>query len=106
MELIAAWSALRSSRENSGFCRKVAARRTKIRFVFEDTFRMKIIRVPWIRCRADEVDAEPFDMEWRGRSFQVLAYSEREASDWWRSLSEAERSDCFGIETTGEVELF
>lgn len=71
---------------------------------------MKIIRVPWIRCRADEVDAQPFDMEWRGRAFQILAYTEREAADWWRSLPESERASCFGEqgpdEPTSELELF
>jgi hypothetical protein len=58
--------------------------------------RMKTIRVPWIRCRADEADAIPFEMEWRGRGFQVLAYSEKEAWQWWRDLSEREREDYLG----------
>jgi hypothetical protein len=52
---------------------------------------MKVIRVPWIRCRADEADAAPFEMEWRGRYFSVLAYTENEARSWWRGLSERER---------------
>lgn len=57
---------------------------------------MKIIRVPWIRCRADEVDAMAFEMEWRGRFFSVLAYHESEARDWWRGLTEREREIYLG----------
>ncbi len=58
---------------------------------------MKVIRAPWIRCRADEVDAVPFTLEWRGRKFQLLAYSEKEAADWWRGLSEHEREAAMGL---------
>jgi hypothetical protein len=64
--------------------------------------RMKIIRVPWIRCRADEADAFPFEMEWRGRYFNVLAYSENEARDWWRGLSEREREIYLGGNSNGD----
>lgn len=60
---------------------------------------MKTIRVPWIRCRADEVDAVSSELEWRGRSFVLLAYSEKEARDWWRSLSESERENALGMAT-------
>jgi hypothetical protein len=68
---------------------------------------MKIIRVPWIRCRADEVDAQCFEMEWRGRHFSVMAYSENEARDWWRSLPEREREAVLGGGSGGgEIELF
>lgn len=58
---------------------------------------MKVVRVPWIRCRADEVDAVPSEMEWRGRAFSVLAYSEKEAREWWRSLAEREREELLGM---------
>ena len=58
---------------------------------------MKILRVPWILCRADEAGALPFEMRWRNRSFTVLAYTEKEASDWWRSISEREREELLGI---------
>ena len=40
---------------------------------------MKVIRVPWIQCRADEAGAECFPMEWRGKDFEIMAYNEREA---------------------------
>ena len=39
----------------------------------------------------------PSTMEWRGRSFKVLAYSEKEATEWWRSLSDRERQDLLGM---------
>ena len=58
---------------------------------------MKTVRVPWIRCRADEVDAIPCEMEWRGQHFAVLAYSEKEARDWWRTLSDSERENSLGM---------
>lgn len=58
---------------------------------------MKVVRAPWIRCRADEVDAISSTLEWRGRSFKVLAYSEKEALAWWRSLSDQEREDLLGM---------
>ena len=58
---------------------------------------MKTVRVPWIRCRADEVDAVPIEMEWRGRRFELLAYSQKEAGDWWRSLSDREREEVLGL---------
>jgi hypothetical protein len=58
---------------------------------------MKIIRVPWIRCRADEVGATSSEMEWRGREFTVLAYSESEAAAWWRGLPDAEREELLGM---------
>jgi hypothetical protein len=58
---------------------------------------MKIIRVPWIRCRADELGAAPWDLEWRGREISVLAYSESEALGWWRGLSDSEREELLGV---------
>lgn len=71
---------------------------------------MKIIRVPWIRCRADEVDAVPFEMEWEGRCFSVLAYTEAEAREWWQSLPLAEKREHVGggrrEESGSELELF
>ncbi len=57
---------------------------------------MKRIRVPWIRCRADELGSLPCELEWRGTYFEVLAYSEAEARAWWRSLSESERGEQVG----------
>lgn len=54
---------------------------------------MKVIRVPWISCRADEVDAVQCELDWAGRAFAVMAYSEKEARDWWRTLSTAERNE-------------
>ena len=58
---------------------------------------MKVISAPWIRCRADEVDAIPSTLEWRGRSFKLLAYSEKEAFEWWRGLSDHEREALLGL---------
>lgn len=58
---------------------------------------MKVIRVPWIRCRADEVDAVPSELVWSGQRFSVLAYSEKEAREWWRSLSDRERETMLGM---------
>ena len=62
---------------------------------------MKVVRVPWIRCRADEVDAVSAPLEWRGRHFKVLAYSEKEAVEWWRGLAERERTELLGMDETG-----
>lgn len=53
---------------------------------------MKVIRVPWIICRADEFGASNVPMQWRGDEFEILAYTEKEARDWWEELSESERS--------------
>lgn len=58
---------------------------------------MKVVRVPWIRCRADEMGAVPIDLEWRGHSFTLLAYSEAEAREWWRDLSDREREEILGM---------
>ena len=57
---------------------------------------MKIVRVPWFQCRADEVDAIECEMEWRGGIFAVLAHSEDEARKWWNGLSETERRESLG----------
>jgi hypothetical protein len=62
---------------------------------------MKIVRVPWIRCRADEVGTCSVDLEWRKQFFKVIAYSEREAQEWWGGLRDAERSEVLGIEQSG-----
>jgi len=70
---------------------------------------MKLIRVPWICCRADEVDAIQCEMEWRGRVFAVLAYSEKEAREWWRDVPETERNELLGVSGAGsdvELDLF
>lgn len=58
---------------------------------------MKTVRVPWIRCRADEVDAVSSEVAWRGLTFEVLAYSQKEALDWWRSLGDKEREGLLGL---------
>jgi hypothetical protein len=58
---------------------------------------MKTVRVPWIRCRADEVDAVPTELEWRGHGFTLLAYSEKEALEWWRGLTDREREELLGM---------
>jgi hypothetical protein len=58
---------------------------------------MKLIRVPWIQCRADEVDAVQVDLEWRGRPITVLAYSQKEGREWWHELSEHARDAALGI---------
>lgn len=59
---------------------------------------MKIVRVPWIQCRADEVETIECEMEWRGRLFAVLAYSEDEARKWWGGISESERRELLGTD--------
>jgi hypothetical protein len=70
---------------------------------------MKLVRVPWIQCRADEVHAVECEMEWRGRAFVVMAYSEEEARKWWNGLSEGERRSLHGAtesEREDEPSLF
>jgi hypothetical protein len=59
---------------------------------------MKLIRAPWIRCRADEAGGYFLEMQWRKHSFVVLAYSAQEARDWWGGLSDAERDELLGLE--------
>jgi hypothetical protein len=68
---------------------------------------VKIIRVPWIQCRADEVDAERYDFFWRGRDFEIMAYSEGEARKWWGELSDSERGAQLGMgaAASGDEEL-
>ena len=61
---------------------------------------MKLIRVPWIRCRTDEAGTVECHLEWKGRTFAILAYSENEAQSWWRELSEGERQEHLGISTS------
>ena len=63
---------------------------------------MKVVRVPWIRCRADEVDAVSSEVEWRGRTLAVLSYSQKEALDWWRGLSDREREELLGLDGATE----
>jgi hypothetical protein len=65
---------------------------------------MKVIRVPWIRCRADEIGAQIFEMQWRKQTFKVLAHSENEARDWWNGLSDAERAPVAGLDDDDRVE--
>ena len=64
---------------------------------------MKIIRVPWIRCRADEVGTCSIDVQWRKQSFKILAYSEREAQEWWGGLRDEERDEVIGAEDVPET---
>lgn len=61
---------------------------------------MKLIRVPWIRCRADEFGAVLWKTEMNGLEVAVLAYSEAEAKGWWKNLTEAERKELLGIGDT------
>lgn len=70
---------------------------------------MKVIRVPWIRCHADEIGTHRYEMEWRKRAFVVVAHSEREARDWWSALCESERNERLGLagdENTDQQSLF
>ena len=62
---------------------------------------MKVIRVPWIQCRADEVGAESFPWAWRGKDFEIMAFNRREADEWWGSLSETSKSDLLGMRDRG-----
>ncbi len=62
---------------------------------------MKVIRVPWIRCRADEAGAVNCALDWRGKSFTVIAYSEREAREWWKELPDGERDELLGFDPDG-----
>ena len=48
-------------------------------------------------------------MQWRKRGFTILAYSEKEAREWWNALCEAERDELLGIddgEGTEQASLF
>jgi len=49
-------------------------------------------------------------MEWRGKEFEIMAYSASEARDWWLSLSEAAKGDTLGLrngnESDGVLMLF
>lgn len=65
---------------------------------------MKLIRVPWIRCRADEAGAKFFEMQWHRIHFDLLAYSESEARDWWNGLSDDERNVALGLNLDDPVE--
>ena len=67
---------------------------------------MKTIRVPWIQCRADEFGTLSVPINWRGKDFQVVAYSEKEANDWWNELSDRERSRQMGDEDSGDGPAF
>lgn len=58
---------------------------------------MRIIRVSWIQCRADEVTAGVFPHSWRGQDFEIMAYSESEARKWWAELSEREKCERLGM---------
>lgn len=66
--------------------------------------RMKVVRVPWIRCRADEVGACAVDLHWRKQNFSLIANSEREAQDWWGGLGEEERDAALGLDEPPQAE--
>ena len=57
---------------------------------------MKLVRVPWIQCRADELGAECFPWTWRGKDFEIMAFTRKEADEWWSSLSETSKGDLLG----------
>lgn len=59
---------------------------------------MKVIRVPWIRCRADEVGSCSIDVHWRKLPVKIIAYSEREAQEWWGGLRDEERDEALGMD--------
>jgi hypothetical protein len=61
---------------------------------------MKIVRVPWIRCRADEVDSCVIQVQWRKQEFLIMAQTPREAEGWWDGLPDAERDQVTGIESS------
>jgi hypothetical protein len=63
---------------------------------------MKVIRVPWIQCRADEAGTECYAWEWRGKDFEIMAFSRKEAEEWWTSLSEPFKSQLLGLRERGE----
>jgi hypothetical protein len=65
---------------------------------------MKVVRVPWIQCRADEVGAETFVWTWRGKDFELMAFNRKEAEEWWNSLSETFKSDLLGMRGSGDSE--
>jgi len=65
---------------------------------------MKVIRVPWIRCRADEIGTCSIEVTWQKQTFHLIAYSEREAQEWWGSLSAEERDQSLGLEAAPEAE--
>lgn len=70
---------------------------------------MKVIRAPWIRCRADEIGSHPYDLEWKRIAFAVLAYSEEEARSWWAGLDDADRNELLGLGNAGgsdQISLF
>jgi hypothetical protein len=59
---------------------------------------MKIVRVPWIRCRADELDTSIIPVAWRKQTFSIMAHSQQEAEKWWGNLSDAERHEVLGLD--------
>jgi hypothetical protein len=70
---------------------------------------MKVVRAPWIRCRADEAGARAYEMECQRITFSLLAYSEQEARSWWNGLEEHERNELLGLgdaETSDQTGLF
>ena len=48
-------------------------------------------------------------MQWRKQGFTILAYSEKEACEWWSAFCEAERDELLGIgggDGTEQASLF
>ena len=75
----------------------------------DDDALMKVIRAPWIRCRADEAGARAYEMECQRITFSVLAYSEDKARSWWNGLDESERNSLLGLgdaETSDQISLW
>ena len=71
---------------------------------------MRVIRVPWIQCRADESGAERFAWEWKGKDFEIMAFSQSEAKEWWDSLGDGTRKELLGMrapdDSDGALMLF
>ena len=65
---------------------------------------MKVIRVPWIVCRADEFGPVQVPVSWHGYDLEIMAYSEKEALDWWGDLSDGERKRFASGSGAGEQE--
>lgn len=47
-------------------------------------------------------------MQWRKQSFLLVAYSEREAQEWWGGLRDEERDEALGMDApiTEQAHLF
>jgi hypothetical protein len=65
---------------------------------------MKVLRAPWIRCRADEVGTCEIQVNWRKQTLVLIAYSEREAQVWWGGLRDEERDAAVGLDNAVDAE--